>query len=182
MTRAYYSEISFDASTVEMLDGFAFRWFDFQQLAATAAKEYLIYIPDIASELDIFFYGRSFASRGSNVKLEVFANPTFSSEGVAMPDRVFNRNADFSAKVPASQFWEDPTITADGTLVDYDETAGSVSESSGVKGSAGSDASQEFPRVMPKDTYLLVRITNFSTANPANYVYKLYWSEVPVKG
>lgn len=173
--RNAFTEIVADQQDIEMLDGISYRWFDFGQLPASTSRDYLIYIPD--APIDLFFYGRSFSGRASNLQLEIYAAPTFTAEGSSMQNRIFNRNAD-KPKNNQAQIWLGPTITDVGTLVDYDETSGSVDSNSGTKGSAGSDASQEFPRLMPKDTYILARVTNLSSSNPANFVYKLFWSEV----
>lgn len=176
MSKNYYTEIVADQNTVELLDGVAFRWFDYGTVDYSPnpnTKEYLVYIPD---NVNVFFYGRSFSSRSADMSLEVYVNPTFSSEGLSMTSRVFNRNSD-SPKTTDVQIWQDPVIVSDGSLVDYDETAGSVG--GGTKGSLGSITLQEFPRFMPRDVYFLVRITNLSQDNvEAQYVYKLFWSEL----
>jgi hypothetical protein len=93
-----------------------------------------------------------------------------------MPSRISNRNGDFVGGNQA-MMWQNPTLTTDGTLVDYDEVAGSPSTGSGNKGSAGSSASQGFPIILVKNSYMMVRITNLSTVS-GNYVLKWYWSEV----
>ena len=174
MARNYYTEIIVERSELEMLDGKAYRWFDHVDMTASQVKNYLIYIPE---DIDLFFYGRSFSGRGANIKLETFANPQFSSPGSLMDNRIFNRNSDYP-KNNLAQIWQDPVVTSDGTLTDYDETSGSIDSSSAVKGSAGSESTQDFPRLMPKGTYILVRVTNLSSSNPAYYTYKLFWSEV----
>ena len=149
MTRNYYTEISVDQPTVELLDGLSFQFFfDFKTLAISGVQEYLFEVP---SGVDTVFYGRSFSGRGANLKYEVFSSPTFSSEGAAMPSRISNRNGDFAGGNQA-MIWQNPTLTTDGTLADYDEVAGSSSTRSGNKGSAGSSASQVFPIVMVKKT------------------------------
>ena len=175
MTRSYYTEISVDQPTVELLDGLSFQFFDFKTLAPSGVQEYLLEVPSGA--VDTVFYGRSFSGRGANLKYEVFSSPTFSSEGAAMPSRISNRNGDFVGGNQA-MIWQNPTLTTDGTLADYDEVAGSSSTGSGNKGSAGSSASQGFPIILVKNSYMMVRITNLSSNNPGNYVLKLYWSEV----
>lgn len=173
MSKNYYTEIVADQNTVELLDGVSFRWFDYGELAAGGIKEYIIYIPE---NVNVFFYGRSFASRLADMRLEVFASPTFSSEGSLMLSRIFNRNSD-SPNVTNVSIWQDPVLISDGDLIDFDETAGS--SGGGAKGSVGSDTTQEYPRLMPRGIYLLARITNLSEDNiAARYVYKLFWSEL----
>ena len=171
MTRSYYTEISVDQPTVELLDGLSFQFFDFKTLAASGVQEYLLEVPSGA--VDTVFYGRSFSGRGANLKYEVFSSPTFSSEGAAMPSRISNRNGDFAGGNQA-MIWQNPTLTTDGTLTDYDEVAGT---SFGNGGSVGSSASQGFPIILVKNSYTMVRITNLSTVS-GNYVLKWYWSEV----
>ena len=171
MTRNYYTEISVDQPTVELLDGLSFQFFDFKTLATSGVQEYLIEVP---SGVDTVFYGRSFSGRGANLKYEVFSSPTFSSEGAAMPSRISNRNGDFVGGNQA-MIWQNPTLTTDGTLTDYDEVAGT---SFGNGGSVGSSASQGFPIILVKNSYTMVRITNLSSTVPVNYVLKWYWSEV----
>ena len=170
MTRNYYTEISVDQPTVELLDGLSFQFFDFKTLADSGVQEYLFEVP---SGVDTVFYGRSFSGRGANLKYEVFSSPTFSSEGAAMPSRISNRNGDFVGGNQA-MIWQNPTLTTDGTLTDYDEVAGT---SFGNGGSVGSSASQGFPIILVKNSYTMVRITNLSTVS-GSYVLKLYWSEV----
>ena len=171
MTRSYYTEISVDQPTVELLDGLSFQFFDFKTLATSGVQEYLLEVPSGA--VDTVFYGRSFSGRGANLKYEVFSSPTFSSEGAAMPSRISNRNGDFVGGNQA-MIWQNPTLTTDGTLTDYDEVAGT---SFGNGGSVGSSASQGFPIILVKNSYMMVRITNLSTVS-GSYVLKLYWSEV----
>jgi len=174
MARNYYTEISVDHPTVELLDGLSFQFFDFKTLATSGVQEYLVEVP---SGVDTVFHGRSFSGRGANLKYEVFSSPTFSSEGAAMPSRISNRNGDFAGGNQA-MIWQSPTLTTDGTLADYDEVAGSSSTGAGNKGSTGSSASQAFPIIMVKNSYMMVRITNLSSTVPGNYVLKWYWSEV----
>ena len=171
MTRNYYTEISVDQPTVELLDGLSFQFFDFKTLAPSGVQEYLLEVP--SGVFDTVFYGRSFSGRGANLKYEVFSSPTFSSEGAAMPSRISNRNGDFVGGNQA-MIWQNPTLTTDGTLTDYDEVAGT---SFGNGGSVGSSASQGFPIILVKNSYMMVRITNLSTVS-GNYVLKWYWSEV----
>ena len=171
MTRSYYTEISVDQPTVELLDGLSFQFFDFKTLATSGVQEYLLEVP--SGVVDTVFYGRSFSGRGANLKYEVFSSPTFSSEGAAMPSRISNRNGDFVGGNQA-MIWQNPTLITDGTLADYDEVPGT---SFGNGGSVGSSASQGFPIILVKNSYTMVRITNLSTVS-GSYVLKLYWSEV----
>lgn len=170
MANTFYTEIVADQNFASMLDGNTFRWFDFSSLASGASKSYLVYIP---SGKEVWFYGRAFSGRGDNLELRVYSNPVFTAQGSSMTDRIFNRNSK-SNTVAESQIWQNPTITNDGVLTDYDDTAGAVGQ--GNKGSSGSDASQEFPRILPSDSYFLARVTNIGT-NPAHFSYKLFWSE-----
>ena len=172
MTRNYYTEISVDQPTVELLDGLSFQFFDFKTLATSGVQEYLLEVP--SGVVDTVFYGRSFSGRGANLKYEVFSSPTFSSEGAAMPSRISNRNGDFVGGNQA-MIWQNPTLITDGTLADYDEVPGT---SFGNVGSAGSSASQGFPIILVKNSYMMVRITNLSSNVPGNYVLKWYWSEL----
>ena len=172
MTRNYYTEISVDQPTVELLDGLSFQFFDFKTLAPSGVQEYLLEVP--SGVFDTVFYGRSFSGRGANLKYEVFSSPTFSSEGAAMASRISNRNGDFVGGNQA-MIWQNPTLTTDGTLTDYDEVAGT---SFGNGGSVGSSASQGFPIILVKNSYMMVRITNLSSNVPGNYVLKWYWSEL----
>ena len=174
MTRSYYTEISVDQPTVELLDGLSFQFFDFKTLAPSGVQEYLLEVPSGA--VDTVFYGRSFSGRGANLKYEVFSSPTFSSEGAAMPSRISNRNGDFVGGNQA-MIWQNPTLTTDGTLADYDEVPGS-SFTGFLSGSGGSSASQGFPIILVKNSYMMVRITNLSSNVPGNYVLKWYWSEL----
>jgi hypothetical protein len=174
MSRNYYTEISTDMITVEFLDGLSYRFFDFKELAPEGVQEYLVYVPE---SVDLLFYGREFTVRGSNLRYEVFVNPTFSSEGSSMASRVFNRNGDY-AQNNLAQVWKDPILTADGILTDYEEAYGSTSAASGKRGTAGSASSQEFPLLLPKGSYNLTRVTNLSTTEPGNYVLRWFWSEV----
>lgn len=172
MARKGFTEVSIDQNYLTMLDGNAYRWFDNQTLASSAVKEYLILTPP--EPYDLFFYGRVFNGRRTDMQLEVFVNPTFTSEGTSMANRVFNRNGT-SPNTPLGQVWQDPVLTDDGTLVDYDSVAGS--KGSG-QGSAGSESSQEFPRIITPSTYLLVRITNLSGTDSGDFTYKIFWSEI----
>lgn len=169
----FYSEIIADQNFVAMLDGMAYRWFDHQDLNPLQTKYYIVYIPESP---EIWFYGRSFSGRGSDISLEVFANPTLTSLGTLMDNRVFNRNSEYPT-ANLAKIYEDPTFTAEGTESDYDETSGALGQ--GNKGSSGSDSSQDFPRIMPVDTYLLVKVTNLSDQNVGHYTYKLFWNEIP---
>ena len=174
MTRSYYTEISVDQPTVELLDGLSFQFFDFKTLATSGVQEYLLEVP--SGVFDTVFYGRSFSGRGANLKYEVFSSPTFSSEGAAMPSRISNRNGDFVGGNQA-MIWQNPTLITDGTLADYDEVPGS-SFTGFLSGSGGSSASQGFPIILVKNSYMMVRITNLSSNVPGNYVLKWYWSEL----
>lgn len=167
-----FTEIAIDQNYLTMLDGNAFRWFDQGSIVSGGVKEYLILTPP--DPVDLFFYGRVFNGRRTDMQLEVFVAPTFSNEGTIMTDRIFNRNG-VSPNVSQATVWEDPTITADGTFIDYDSVAGSQGSQ---QGSAGSESSQEFPRIIPASTYLLARITNLSGTNNGFFTYKLFWSEI----
>ena len=170
-SRNFYSEIVADQNFAAMLDGNTYRWFDFQDLPAGSSKEYLVYFPN--SETEVWFYGRSLSGRGEAIELNIYQDPVFTSEGTEMSDRIFNRNAK-SSNTTGVRVWQDPAITSDGTLSDHDDVAGSTA--AGNKGSAGSDASQDSPRVMPEDKYYLVRLTNNGT-ELGHFSYKLYWSD-----
>ena len=173
--KSILSEVVSDENFISMLDGRAYRWYDRGSLAPTATQDYLIYIP---AGVDLWFYGRSFAGRATNLTLTIYTNPTITDNGVEMPGKIFNRNSDYPASNLA-RIWKSPAVSSMGTESDYDETSGSVDSSSGVKGSTGSQTSQEFPRVMPKDTYIFVRVKNLSTQNTGSFIYKLFWSEIP---
>lgn len=175
MALRFYSEITEDQNFASMLDGQAYRWFDFGTLLPEESKDFLIYIPPAPVEL--LFYGRLLHGRGSDANLMVYVNPVFSAQGSSMQGRIFNRSSDYPSNNQA-MIWQNPTITSEGDLSDYDEVFGELSTGSGNKGSSGSETTQEFPRVMPKDTYLLSRLTNLSTTNNLNFIYKLFWSEI----
>jgi len=168
----FYSEVVVDTSMATMLDGNSYRWFDFGDLAAGASKSYVIYIPPAPNEL--WFYGRAFAGGGSDMSLSIFANPTFSDTGAAMTDRIFNRNGLSSVETTAI-IHQNPTILTDGVFVDHDISFGSPG--TGNKGSHGFAASQEFPRILVPDSYILSRVTN-TGASDSSFSYKLYWSEL----
>lgn len=173
MTIKFYSEIVSDQQFSTMLDGIAYRWFCFGDIPAESSKHILIHT---SPEKATLFFGRALEGHGANGTLEVFVNPTYVDTGVPCQN-IFNMNG-LSTTVAEGQVFEDAVITEDGVLSDYDQFFGSPSTGSGNKGSLGSVTSQEFPRIMPKDAWIHVKITNLSTTNPLSIAYKLFWSEI----
>lgn len=168
----YFSDIVADQSYAAMLDGRMFRFYHKGSLTSPGTKEFLFLMP---TEKTLIFHGRDFSSAIASADLEVFVNPIFSSEGTPYT-KTFNLNGN-SANTHEAQVWEDPVITNSGMLSDVDAAYGAAGFSN--SGSAGSNTTREFPRIMPSSLYILARITHIQdSADPAEVIYKLFWEEV----
>jgi hypothetical protein len=167
----FYSELVVDPATATMLDGNAFRWFDFGTIANGGFKRYLIDIP--ATPVEFWLHGRVFSAGNSTLTLNVFSNPTLSNEGSALPNRILNRNG-YSTIESDTIIKQNPTASNNGLLIDHDRSFASPGQ--GNKGSNGSAASQDFPRLIAPSSRVLVVIENIGGAI-AQFDYKLYWSE-----
>lgn len=177
MSITYYSEIVADQPFAAMLDGLSYRWFYFGTIPPSGTKEFLFYIPD--TDLTTLFYGRALEGTGADGALEVFSDPTFSDPGTPSDNRIFNLNSNATSRVRLLEVYQDPVLISEGTVSDYDQIYGTTSTSSGNKGSLGSSTSQEFPRILKKDSWILSRITNFSTTVDLQIAYKVFWAEIP---
>lgn len=168
----YYTQVVADQDRVELLDGLAYRWFDYQTLNPLTSFNYLIEVP-----LDriIIFSGREVVVLNSPVSVESFIDPMVTDDGISLDHRIINRNGT-KPNQSLSHIWHTPEVTSNGVLVDYEEIAGS--EVQGNRGSSGSATSQKFPQILPKGIKSLVTFTNMSETNPANFVFELFWSEI----
>jgi hypothetical protein len=97
----------------------------------------------------------------------LFEAPTTTNDGTGMTEVNYNRN---SANTPSMTVFADPTVTVDGTELEYLIVTG-------TKHDAGSGMNAQTEFVLKPSTNYLVKITN-NSGSTVTYALKLFWYEI----
>ena len=98
----------------------------------------------------------------------LFESPTTSADGSTVSRINYNRN---SATVPSLEVFSGPTVSVDGTQLEYLLVTGTKHDA----GSGMDGAQTEF--ILKASTNYLIKVTN-NSGTSANYALKLFWYEV----
>lgn len=102
------------------------------------------------------------------IDVYLFESPTTTADGTGLTEINYNRN---SATTPNLQVYTGPTVSADGTQLEYLIVTGTKHDA----GTGSDGTNTEF--VLKPSTNYLVKLTN-NSGSSADYSLKLFWYEI----